>query len=81
VTGIQAELVRLWGELLRVDTLSIEDSFLELGGDSFFVVHVASFVEAKYQVNIPLVEFFDYRTVALLAREIERRARDEGRQI
>ena len=68
---VERDLLELWTGLLGVTDIDIESSFLDLGGDSLFLVHLAEYIQRTYGVRLALATFFDLRTVALVAREIE----------
>ncbi|HVR96601.1 MAG TPA: amino acid adenylation domain-containing protein, partial [Thermoanaerobaculia bacterium] len=59
-------LARIWGEVLRVERVGVNDDFFELGGDSILSIQVvARAAEAGLQVTPRQV--FEHPTVAALA--------------
>ncbi|MET7765781.1 non-ribosomal peptide synthase/polyketide synthase [Streptomyces sp. NPDC005393] len=66
-TPAEAALVRIWAEVLPVDTVGVEDDFLGLGGDSILGVRILSRIRAELGVELTLRELLDARTVARLA--------------
>jgi amino acid adenylation domain-containing protein len=69
---LQALIVSLWGEILRVDGVGIEDNFFDLGGHSLLAVQVLSRLRAALDVDVPAARFFNAPTPTLLAAEILR---------
>ena len=68
---IQEELVAIWSELLRVETVGIHDSFFALGGHSLLAVRVLARVKDRLGVDLSLKEVFLRPTVAGLADAVE----------
>ena len=64
-------LAELWQELLRLDQVGINDSFLELGGDSLVAAQVISRVSQKHGRDVPLKALFEHSTIAAFAQHLE----------
>jgi amino acid adenylation domain-containing protein len=66
--------------LLSLKSMSVNDNFFYLGGDSLFGIQVIARLSESFHVELPLLCLFDYPTVAELAAEVERlvRARIEA---
>jgi acyl-CoA synthetase (AMP-forming)/AMP-acid ligase II/acyl carrier protein len=68
LTETESWLIRLWGELLRLDhPPSVEDRFFELGGDSAAAAELIVAVEDKFGLELPVEAFFQQPTIAALA--------------
>jgi len=63
---------RCWGSRLWV-----EDDFFEIGGYSLLAIRVMSRIRERMQVELPMSVFFDFPTVAGLAKEIVARQQPE----
>ena len=65
-TPAEEILVRIWREVLRVETVGVEDNFFELGGDSIMSIQVVS---RARQAGLPLLtkQVFQHQTIAALA--------------
>lgn len=70
----EAKIAGIWRSILRVDTLSTEDRFADLGGTSLDATQIVSRVNSTYPVEINLQEFFDAATVRSLASIVDARA-------
>jgi acyl carrier protein len=66
-TALEAELARLWAELLGCERVGIDDPFLELGGDSLLATQLIARVRATWQVEVPLRLLLEAPTVADMA--------------
>jgi amino acid adenylation domain-containing protein len=71
-TPLEESLVGMWGLLLGVERVSINQNFFELGGHSLLATQLISHVREEFEVELPLRDFFESPTVAGLAAAIER---------
>jgi amino acid adenylation domain-containing protein len=67
---LEAGLVRIWEELLRVDHIGIDDRFFDIGGHSLLAVQLAQAIEVKLQRSCPLPMVFESGTVRALAARL-----------
>ena len=73
-TELERELCAMWGELLGVARVSVDDSFFDLGGHSLMAVELLARVRGCYGVEVSLeVVYSGEFNVASLARSIELR--------
>jgi amino acid adenylation domain-containing protein len=79
-TPTEQRVARIIVSLLGLNSMSVNDNFFYLGGDSLFGIQVIARLSETFQVELPLLCLFDYPTVAELAAEVERlvRARIEA---
>jgi amino acid adenylation domain-containing protein/non-ribosomal peptide synthase protein (TIGR01720 family) len=82
-TPVEELLAGIWGEVLGLDRVGVEDNFFQLGGDSILTVQVVARArEAGCQLT--LRQIFTHQTVAGLARaadRVERRATKQERTL
>lgn len=64
---LESELCQMLQEILGIDTIGIEDSFLELGGNSLLAARLVAEIEAKYQLQIAVSTVFQASTIKNLA--------------
>ena len=64
---LERAVAELWGQLLRVDAVSIHDDFFALGGHSLLATQVASRMRTGLGLVVSLRELFEHPTVAALA--------------
>ncbi|MEL6259638.1 MAG: phosphopantetheine-binding protein, partial [Cyanobacteria bacterium J06626_6] len=69
-TPIEQQLAEIWQDLLKLERVGVHDSFFELGGHSLLATQVVSRIRAGLSVELPLRQFFDTPTIALLATKI-----------
>ncbi|HEY6324517.1 MAG TPA: non-ribosomal peptide synthetase, partial [Thermoanaerobaculia bacterium] len=82
--GLESKISRIWQDVLRVDRVGVADNFFDLGGHSLLLIEMHGRLEAELQVELPVLELFQYPTVAALAarllrRDGEREAQDRER--
>jgi amino acid adenylation domain-containing protein/FkbH-like protein/non-ribosomal peptide synthase protein (TIGR01720 family)/FkbM family methyltransferase len=70
-TPIEAMLVQIWAQVLKVEQVGIHDNFFELGGHSLLATQLFSRIRSDFQVEVPLRSLFAAATVAELGRSIQ----------
>jgi FkbH-like protein len=73
-TNLEEKLVELWAKLLRVDSVSTQASFFDLGGTSLQAVQLFSQIEQIFDKSLPLTTLLEAPTVAQLAAVIQQSA-------
>ena len=61
-------LAAIWAELLKVDSVGIDDSFFDLGGHSLLVFKAVSRIRDAFGVDLPVEDLFENPTVAGIAK-------------
>ncbi|MGD9823131.1 amino acid adenylation domain-containing protein [Desulfobacter sp.] len=63
-------LTRIWQAVLKLDQISIHDSFFDLGGDSLLATRIIAKIREKTGVAIPLRMLFESLSIRELAKRI-----------
>lgn len=71
-TATEEQLTQLWAEVLKLERVSCNDNFFDLGGHSLLITQLLSQIQALFQVDISLQALFNAPTVATLAQVIDR---------
>ena len=81
-TEVQQRLTHVITELLMLETIGIEQSFFELGGDSLLAVQLIGRVNNTWLLDLHVREVFEHPTVRSLATLVEQllAVRDEYQQ-
>jgi amino acid adenylation domain-containing protein len=67
---IEEVIAGIWGEVLRLNAVSVTADFFELGGHSLIATQVMSRVREAFQVDLPVRSLFRSPTVAGLAETL-----------
>ena len=67
---IEAQLVAIWTELLKVEKLGVDQNFFELGGHSLLVLQMTARIRRSLGVELPARTVFESPTVAALAEKV-----------
>ena len=70
-TPLQRELARIWGEVLGMKDIGVEDSFFALGGNSILATTLMVRLARELGARMSLVDFMDAPTIAGIAETIE----------
>ncbi|MBF6571305.1 MAG: KR domain-containing protein [Candidatus Binataceae bacterium] len=69
---VETTLTRWWQELLGVESVSSQDNFFDLGGNSLTGVRLLAKLNKAYAVNLKLPSLFEMPTIEKLARLVRR---------
>ncbi|WP_234974719.1 condensation domain-containing protein, partial [Tenacibaculum agarivorans] len=66
---VEADIARIWQEVLGLDKVGVYDNFFELGGHSLLVVQLISRLQ-KINLNIGVKDIFSNATIASMSEKI-----------
>lgn len=67
-TETEKEIAKVWGEVLQINEIGIDDNFFEMGGTSIMAVKVVAEIEKNTGKRFPLSVLFEYSTVEKFAK-------------
>ena len=70
-TSIEARVAAIWAEVLGVETVGVEDHFLELGGNSLKATQVMARLRSTLGVALPQRTLFEEPSLAAFASRVE----------
>ncbi|MBA1200955.1 non-ribosomal peptide synthetase [Pseudomonas capeferrum] len=68
---LEETLAGIWSEVLKAERVGVRDNFFELGGHSLLATQIASRVQKRLQLNVPLRAMFECSTVEELAGYVQ----------
>ncbi|WP_054741831.1 non-ribosomal peptide synthetase [Cellulosilyticum ruminicola] len=67
INEMEEFILKLWQDILQLETISTEDNFFEIGGDSLLAIQCMNRLVKKYMVDISLQEIFTVSSIHSLA--------------
>jgi amino acid adenylation domain-containing protein len=68
---VEELLLSIWGEVLGVKHLGVNDNFFDLGGHSLVATQVISRISETFRIELPFRAFFDAPTIEALALYVD----------
>lgn len=78
-TATEKALSRIWADVLKQETVGVEDDFFALGGHSFLAVHLMAEIARYSGRNLGLDRIFEYSTPREMARLLDQQGTDAAR--
>lgn len=75
--AVEREVAQMSADLLKLDAIGATDDFLELGGDSLFVLRLLTRIKARFGQQLRLAEVFAEHSVRGWTRLIDQRSGTE----
>lgn len=66
-TEREMQIAGVWCDLLNVETVPADVSFFDIGGESYLVPLVAEALENEHQIEIEIIDLFEYPSISKLA--------------
>jgi amino acid adenylation domain-containing protein len=70
-TPIEVALVKIWGDILKVNPIGVNDNFFELGGHSLLATQIISRIQEAAKITLPLQKLLESPTISSLSKTIE----------
>ena len=75
---ISAQLAQIWQKLLGIESISPDQNYFDLGGDSVLAVHMFPQIEERFHIKLPLATLFEAPTINELAALIRSETPADG---
>jgi acyl carrier protein len=79
-TDVEQTLCEIYAQVLGVDRVGVDDSFVELGGDSLSAMRLVTAIRAALDIQVSLPTLFDSLTVRKLGQRIQGESGTAGRE-
>lgn len=66
-TDLETTIAAVWSELLRIDSVGIQDNFFDVGGHSLLMIQVHNRLREQLSRDISIIDLFARPTIASLA--------------
>lgn len=73
LTEIESIVKEIWCNILNKDTISLDDRFFDVGGNSINLMRVQSEIGQRFDVAIPIADLFQYTTIEMTAKYLSER--------
>lgn len=70
LSALESKLTAIWAEILGCDTISPQDTFMEIGGDSLAIMLLVAKIENDFNFELSLWDIFEGLTIQILADRI-----------
>jgi amino acid adenylation domain-containing protein len=70
-TPQEVSLAEIWGEVLTLERVGVEENFFDLGGHSLLAAQIIHRLNQTFDIDLPMRVIFDQPTIAGLALSIE----------
>jgi len=70
-TELEQVIANIWQRSLGIDSIGLEDSFFELGGDSLIAIQVIADLKRELNQEIPVVSLYEGLTIRSLIKLLE----------
>ncbi|BCJ96168.1 hypothetical protein acsn021_37370 [Anaerocolumna cellulosilytica] len=67
---VERKIAEIWFSILGTREISVNDSFFDVGGDSFLVVQIHSKISHEFEMDLTVTDLFKYHTIRELAAYI-----------
>ena len=75
-TPTEAEIARIWTDVLRRDGFGVRHSFFDLGGHSLLAMRIVSRIDERFGLRFALGAVLEHPTIEALATHVDNSVRD-----
>jgi acyl carrier protein len=76
-TPSEEVVAAIWEEVLKRDSIGVEDNFFEIGGHSLLATQIASRLREHFQIPVPVRAVFEAPSIAELAKRMDTARRED----
>ena len=75
---LEEKLTKVWLDVLKIDSIGINDDFFEMGGHSLLAIRLMSVLRKELGLEINIGDIFEYPTISTLAGFLNSQATDNS---
>ncbi len=64
-------LSKIWGDVLGIPRVSVEDNFFNIGGNSLSAIRVMARIEQEFEITVPVRRIFEFSRLSDLATQVD----------
>ncbi|GMQ55845.1 hypothetical protein AN1V17_02370 [Vallitalea sediminicola] len=72
-TETEKVLAKIWGKLLNLDSVSLNDSFFEVGGNSLLIINMLDKLQNEIKVSLEIGDLYKYPVLQELSEIIDKK--------
>ena len=69
---LEDKLMALWSDVLKIEKISIDDNFFEIGGNSMKAFQLLSILNTTLNIKLEIVSLFEYSTIRSLVEYLQK---------
>ncbi|MFP3497039.1 amino acid adenylation domain-containing protein [Pseudomonas sp. SIMBA_059] len=77
-SNTEAQVQRIWCDLLNLEDIGVTDDFFQLGGHSILVARMVERIEATFGRRVPIADIYFSPTIARVAATLDSMTFDKG---
>ena len=78
ISPTESALKEIWEDVLEMDSLNVDDNYIDIGGESLSAVMIVSRIKSRLNSVVTMREFLDNPTIKLLATLIDKHQALDG---
>lgn len=67
-TDLEKIVGKIWGKLLRIDKIGINDNFFDLGGNSLLALQMIAKLKTENGIDLPVVKLYQHPTISAIVK-------------
>ena len=71
-TEIEKRLLNIWKDLLKLENISINNNFFDIGGNSLLAIKLANLISKEFNITLKILAIFEHPTIKSLSQFISK---------
>ncbi len=74
--SIEANLTKIWAEVLQLEQVGVVDNFFDLGGNSLLGLRVITQIQEQFELKVSVVRLYQYSTIRSMGQYLAKAIED-----